>query len=114
VRKWLRGSDWLVLEGVTQLRNTGMDLPEPPSELTGPRLAAALVDAGMAPGDATFWTGYYYDHLFSHAVNKVMETGMDRRFDEYYARDVFTINNQAMSDISQQIQTRSTTLAKLH
>jgi hypothetical protein len=72
------------------------------------------VDAGVAPGDKRFSTDHYYDHLFSHGVNKVMETEMDRKFSARYAKTVFTINDQAMSDVSQQIQTRSTTLAKLH
>jgi hypothetical protein len=114
VQKWLKGSDWLMHEGLTQLRNTGTDLPEPSSDLTGAKLAAALVDAGIAPGDTRFSTDFYYDHLFSHGVNKVMETEMDRKFSARYAKTVFTINDQAMYDVSQQIQTRSDTLAKLH
>jgi hypothetical protein len=114
VHRWLQGSDWLMLQGLTQLRNTGTDLPEPSSELAGSRLAAALVQAGIAPGDKRFQTDYYYDHLFSRAVNKVLETGMDRKFSERYAKSVSAINDQAMSDISQQILIRSTTLAKLH
>lgn len=114
VQKWLRGSDWLMHEGLTQLRNTGTELPEPSSDLTGPKLAAALVQAGIAPDDPRFSTDHYYDHLFSHGINKVLETGMDRKFSPRYSKTVFTINDQAMSDVSQQIQTRSSTLAKLH
>lgn len=114
VQKWLKGSDWLMLQGMNQLRNTGTDLPEPSSDLTGAKLAAALVEAGVAPEDARFHTDHYYDRLFSHAVNKVLETEMDRKFSERYAKTVFTVNNQAMSDVLQQIQTRSNTLAKLH
>lgn len=114
VQKWLKGSDWLMHEGLTQLRNTGTELPDPSSDLTGIKLAAALVEAGVAPGDPRFSTDHYYDHLFSHGINKVLETGMDRKFSARYAKTVFTINDQAMSDVSQQIQTRSSTLAKLH
>lgn len=114
VRKWLEGSDWLMSEGLTQLRNTGTDLPQPSSGLTGTKLAAALVGAGIAPGDSRFRTGYYYDHLFSHAVNKVMETGMDRKFSERYVKDVFTINNQAMYDVSQSVHGPDVQLATLH
>jgi hypothetical protein len=114
VHRWLEGSDWLMLHGLTQLRNTGTDLPEPSSELAGDKLAAALVQAGIAPGDSRFRTDRYYDRLFSHAVNKVLETGMDRKFSARYARSVTTLNDQAMSDVARQIQTRSTTLAKLH
>lgn len=114
VQKWLKGSDWLMHEGLTQLRNTGTELPDPSSDLTGAKLAAALVEAGVAPGDSRFRTDHYYDHLFSHGINKVLETGMDRKFSPRYAKTVFTINDQAMSDVSQQIQTRSSTLAKLH
>jgi hypothetical protein len=95
------------------LRNTSTDLPEPPSDLTGSKLAAALVDAGIAPDDTQFRTGYYYDHLFSHAVNKVLETGMDRKFSEHYAKTVFTINDQAMSDLSQSVHAHDSRLAAL-
>ncbi|HEY4127375.1 MAG TPA: hypothetical protein VGN70_04970, partial [Gammaproteobacteria bacterium] len=101
VQHWLQGSDWLVLDGLNQLRNTGTDLPPPDSDLTGAKLASALVDAGVAPGDTAFWTGYYYDHLFSHAVNKVLETDMNRKFSERYAKDVYAVNNQVMYDLSQ-------------
>jgi len=114
VQRWLQGSDWLMLQGLTQLRNTGTELPDPSSDLTGAKLAAALVGAGVAPGDSSFSTEHYYDQLFSHGVNKVLEAGMDRKFSARYAKTVFTINDQAMSDVSQQIQTRSTALAKLH
>jgi hypothetical protein len=114
VQEWLQGSNWLVLDGLTQLRNTGTNLPPPSDDLTGSKLASALVDAGVAPDDTSFWTGYYYDHLFSHAVNKVMETDMNRKFSEYYARDVYAINNQAMYDISQSVHTHNVRLAELH
>jgi hypothetical protein len=114
VQRWLQGSDWLMLQGLNQLRNTGTDLPDPSSDLTGAKLAAALVEAGIAPGDSRFRTDHYYDQLFSHGVNKVLETGIDRKFSAHYAKTVFTINDQVMSDVSQQIQTRSTALAKLH
>jgi hypothetical protein len=114
VQQWLQGSNWLVLDGLNQLRNTGSNLPPPSSDLTGTKLASALVDAGIAPDDTTFWTGYYYDHLFSHAVNKVMEADMNRKFSEYYAKDVYAVNNQAMYDVSQSVHTHNVRLAELH
>jgi hypothetical protein len=114
VRQWLELSDWLMDEGLVQLRNIGTELPAPPDDLAGGKLAQALVDAGIAPGDTTFWSSYYYDQLFSHGINKVLVEDLDRRFGEHRTRSLYTVNNQAMYDISQQIHTHNTSLAKLH
>ena len=114
VRRWLEISDWLMRQGVVQLRNTGTDLPSPPKDLDGDKLVTALVDAGVAPGDSTFWSGYWYDRLFSHGINKVLVEDLDRRFGEHKARSAYAINNQAMYDISQQTHTGDIRLAKLH
>jgi hypothetical protein len=114
VRSWLAISDWLVRQGLVQLRNIGSELPSPPDDLTGGRLAAALVDAGVAPKDGIFWSSYYYDHLFSHGVNKVLEEDLGRRYGERRARRAYAVNNQLMYDISQSVHAQDVRLAALH
>lgn len=114
VRRWLEISDWLMHQGIVQLRNTGTELPTPPDDLSGAKLVAALVDAGLAPGDTTFWSSCWYDQLFSHGINKVLVEDLDRRFGERRARSAYAVNNQAMYDISQQTHTGDVRLAKLH
>jgi hypothetical protein len=114
VQRWLRISDWLMLHGLVQLRNIGAELPAPPDDLYGDKLTAALVTAGVAPGDTTFWSSYWYDQLFSHGINKVLVEDLDRRFGERQARNAYAVNNQVMYDISQQIHTGDIRLAQLH
>lgn len=114
VHRWLTISDWLVMQGVVQLRNIGTELPAPPDDLSGGKLAAALVDAGVAPEDGIFWSSYYYDHLFSHGVNKVLEAGLGRRYGESHARRAYAVNNQLMYDISQSVHAQDVRLAALH
>lgn len=114
VQSWLRISDWQVRQGLVQLRNIGTELPSPPDDLSGGKLAAALVDAGVAPGDGIFWSSYYYDHLFSHGVNKVLEEDMGRRYGERRARRAYAVNNQLMYDISQSVHAQDVRLATLH
>jgi hypothetical protein len=114
VRRWLELSDWLMAQGLVQLRNVGTELPTPPDDLNGGKLASALVDAGTAPSDGAFWSGYWYDQLFSHGINEVLVEDLDRHFGERRARSAYAVNNQVMYDVSQQIQTRSISLAKLH
>lgn len=114
VRDWLKISTWLMTEGLAQLRNIGTPLPSPSDDLSGAKLAAALVEAGVAPEDGTFWSSYYYDRLFSHPVNRVLEEDLGRRYGDRRARADYAVNNQVMYDVSRQIQTRSISLAKLH
>lgn len=114
VRGWLTISDWLVTQGLVQLRNIGTELPSPPDDLSGGKLAAALVDAGVAPEDGIFWSSYYYDHLFSHGVNKVLEEDLGRRYGERRARRAYAVNNQLMYDISQSVHAQDIRLATLH
>lgn len=114
VQSWLEISDWLVTQGLVQLRNIGTELPPPPDSLKGDRLAQALVEAGVAPEDGAFWSSYYYDHLFSHGVNRVLEEDLGRRYGENRARRAYAVNNQLMYDISLQIHNSNISLAKLH
>jgi hypothetical protein len=114
VQEWLKISTWLMEQGLVQLRNVGTELPSPSDDLSGAKLAAALADAGIAPDDGTFWSGYWYDRLFSHGINKVLEEDLDRHYGERRAHSVYTVNNQAMSDISQHVHTSNSSLAKLH
>jgi hypothetical protein len=114
VSRWLEISDWLMHQGIVQLRNTSTELPDPSDDLSGGKLVAGLVAAGVAPGDTTFWSGYWYDQLLSHGINKVLVEDMGRRFGERHARSDYAVNNQAMYDIAQQIHTGDVRLAKLH
>jgi hypothetical protein len=114
VRSWQRISDWMVTQGLVQLRNVGTELPSPPHDLDGGKLAAALVDAGVAPGDSAFWSSYWYDRLFSHGINKVLEEDVGRRFGEHRARSAYAVNNQVMYDISQSVHAQDVRLATLH
>lgn len=80
----------------------------------GTALASGLVNAGIAPDDTTFWSGYYYDHLFGHALNKELVSDVDAKYNPYFTRNLYMITNQAMYDISQQVHTHNIRLAKLH
>ncbi len=114
VQDWLQGTDWTVRDGVVKLKATGTNLPPPPSDLSSSNLASGLVDAGIAPDDTTFWSGYYYDHLFSHSMNQQLSTDVDRKYNPYFTKNMYMITNQAMYDISQQVHTHNIRLAKLH
>lgn len=114
VRRWQRISDWMVTQGLVQLRNVGTDLPSPSSNMSGGKLASALVDVGVAPGDSAFWSSYWYDRLFSRGINKVLEEDLERRFGERKARSAYAMNNQVMYDISQSVHAQDVRLATLH
>jgi hypothetical protein len=114
VQDWLQGSNWMMLEGLRQLHSGGTNLPPPDKALSGSSLASGLVDAGISPDDTTFWTAYYYDHLFSHAIAKQMISNLNAKFDEYYTQNLFMVNNQAMYDIAGMVHTHNVRLAKLH
>jgi hypothetical protein len=114
VAGWIDGSNWMMVHGLASFKSKGMNLPEVPTDLNGVKLAAALVNAGIAPDDAAYWSGRMYDHLFSHDINAGVVKDMDRKASQYYAKNMYAINNQAMYDVAQSLDTHDVELALLH
>ncbi len=102
VATWMRLSTFIIKDA--ERRSTAVDvhLPLPPGPLVGLRLMKALVRDGTAP-DGAFWTGYWLDKLFSHAVHVAVMHDVDERFGTEADATFNRVNNQALYDIDHQI-----------
>ncbi len=113
VQIFLDGMTYAVTEGLKLATEEGIKLPEAPADLTGTKLAEALVKAGTAK-DGTFWSGLLFDQALSHDLhNKVMAN-----INETKGADVdettHKILNQAMYDVAQALGMKDVKLASLH
>ncbi|MDN5923592.1 MAG: hypothetical protein L0H70_01180 [Xanthomonadales bacterium] len=112
VQDFLNGMTYAVNTGLKEATKAGVKLPAP-ADLSGSKLAAALVTAGTA-SDGTFWSGLLFDKALSHDLhNKVM---MDININKSAVQDqtVHQVLNQAMYDVAQALGMKQVKLAKLH
>ncbi|MBC5801083.1 MAG: hypothetical protein GIW94_14140 [Candidatus Eremiobacteraeota bacterium] len=102
VASWMHISDFTVKDALQHAARGGIRLPTPPGPLVGKRLFTALVHDGTGH-DGAFWTGFWLDRLFSHAVTLQVMHDVDAHFghgaDALYHR----INNRAMYDLDNQV-----------
>lgn len=115
VQNWLNGTNAVVEDALKIASKKGITLPEAPSDLTGHKLAKALVKAGTGP-DGTFWAGHLYDKLVSHDIhNAVMgKVNTNPKLGVDFDRNVHKITNQAFYDAAHALGAKQVKLASLH
>jgi len=102
VDSWMHIAGYVIKDAAPHGARAGMRLPIPPGPLVGKRLFTTLVHDGTGR-DGAFWTGFWLDRLFSHAVTLEVMHDVDAHFghaaDALYNR----VNNQAMYDLDHQV-----------
>lgn len=114
VEDFVNGMTFAVKDALKRATAQGIKLPDPPADLTGTKLADALVGAGTAP-DGTWWSGYMFDKAISHALHDEVMADIDAS-PAGHAGDENThkILNQAMFDVAQALGHKDVKLAPLH
>ena len=113
VNIWVQASNAAVEDALTVATKKGVTLPR--ATLTGTPLAVALVKAGTT-ADGTFWAGWLYDNLLTHAIHDQVMTDLEQN-PEYGVKDDATlhaINNQAFYDLAHALGDTSVKLASFH
>lgn len=113
VNDYVNGMTFVVKDGLKQATEQGIKLPDAPADLTGTRLTTAVVEAGTAPG-GTFWSGYLFDHMISHALHNKVMADVDARFGQSFDGNTHKIDNQAMYDVAQTLGRKDVKLAPFH
>lgn len=113
VNNFIAGMTFAVKDGLKRATEQGVKLPEAPADLTGSKLASALVGAGTTP-DGTFWLGYMFDMALSHPLHNLVMADIDAKFNHAADENTHKILNQAMYDVAQALGHKDVKLASLH
>lgn len=113
VKGFIDGMDFAVKDAAKQVTAKGITLPAAPPDLTGTKLAKALVEAGTAP-DGTFWSGYLFDKALSHDIHMATMVNIDKAVGHEADETTHKILNQAMYDVAQALGMKDVKLATLH
>lgn len=112
VDDFISGSTFVVKDALQRATAQGIKLPAP-ADLSGSKLAGALVAAGTAP-DGTFWSGYLLDKTLSHALHNEVMADVDAKQSQAADANVHKIMNQAMYDVAQALGKKDVKLASFH
>lgn len=112
VDDFVNGMTFAVNDALKRATEQGIKLPEP-ADLSGAKLASALVEAGTAP-DGTFWSGYLFDKALSHALHVQVVADIDAKYSHAADENTHKILNQAMYDVAQALGHKDVKLAPLH
>ena len=110
---WLNGMTYAVDEGLRQATAAGVKLPPAPADLSGAKLAATLVKAGLSEND-TFWAGLMFDHALSHKLHNAVMANINQTKGGFHDMIVHKITNQAMYDVAHALGMKHVKLAALH
>ncbi|TAM11223.1 MAG: hypothetical protein EPN72_03865 [Nevskiaceae bacterium] len=113
VEGFVAGMTYAVKTGLKLATDAGVKLPEAPADLTGTKLASALVDAGTAE-DGTFWAGLMFDHAISHDLHVKVMQDINKNISPEADENTHRILNQAMYDVAQALGKTNVKLASLH
>jgi hypothetical protein len=113
VDNFIKGMTFAVKDGLKRATEQGIKLPDAPADLTGSKLAEALVDAGTTP-DGTFWSGYLFDKALSHPLHVAVMADIDSQSGHGADENTHKILNQAMYDVAQALGKKDVKLAPLH
>ncbi|MDN5864702.1 MAG: hypothetical protein L0I62_05735 [Gammaproteobacteria bacterium] len=113
VKTWLNGMTTAVNLGLKFATEQGITLPEPPADLTGTKLAAALVKAGVGP-DGTFWAGRLFDVAISHDLHNKVMMKINTTAGGHVDLVTHKVLNQAMYDVAHALGMNDVKLASLH
>lgn len=113
VDNFVAGMTFAVKDGLKRATQMGVKLPDAPADLTGTKLASALVKAGTAP-DGTFWSGYMFDGTLSHTLHVQVMADIDAHSGHAADENTHKILNQAMYDVAQALEHKDVKLASLH
>ena len=113
VNDFIHGMDFAVNASLKHATAAGIKLPDAPADLTGTKLAEALVHAGTAP-DGTFWAGWMFDNTVSNTIHVQVMTDIDAKFGHGADENTHRILNQAMYDVAQALKIKGVKLAPLH
>lgn len=112
VHTFVTGMTFAVKDALKRAGEQKIALP-PPADLSGTKLAGALVDAGTAP-DGTFWSGYMFDKTISHSLHNTVMADIDAGPGQEADATTHKILNQAMYDVAQALKAKNVKLASLH
>ncbi|TAM10182.1 MAG: hypothetical protein EPN72_06640 [Nevskiaceae bacterium] len=113
VEGFVAGMTYAVKTGLKLATEAGVKLPAAPADLTGTKLAAALVDAGTAK-DGTFWAGKMFDVAISHDLHVKVMQDINKNISPEADENTHRILNQAMYDVAQALGKKNVKLASLH
>jgi hypothetical protein len=111
VKSWIMVFDYAVKEALNIATEAGVKLPK--SKLSGKKLAAALVTAGLDKS-GTFWTCTMLDKAVSHKIHEAAMDKIDAKFGTEANTNYHAITNQAMYDLAQALGMKKVKLAGLH
>jgi hypothetical protein len=111
VGSWLKVGDFAVDDALKIATKAGVHLPPP--ALSGKKLAAALVNAGLDP-HGTFYVEYMLDKALSHKIHVAVMDDIDARFSPAADGSYHAITNQAMYDLAHALGLRNVKLANYH
>lgn len=114
VQNFISGMDFAVKDALKRATQEGITLPQAPADLKGPKLAKALVKAGMAK-DGTFWAGHMFDVAISHKLHNLVMSDIEKKANGHYLdKNTHKILNQAMYDVGKALGVKNVKLASLH
>ncbi len=115
VNMWLKTFDFAVADSLKIATAAGVKLPDPPTDLTGSKLANTLVSAGT-DSDSTFQIEFLLDKAVSHKIHVLVMNDIDADSNLGKLADLHyhQISNQAFFDVAQALGAKNVKLADLH
>lgn len=113
VNGFLDGMTFAVKDSLQRAAEAGVKLPAAPADLTGAKLAEALVGAGTANG-GEWWSGLLFDKALSHQIHNQVMNDINAKFSFSTDQNTHRLLNQAMYDVAQALGHKNVQLASLH
>ncbi len=98
---WITVFDFAVQDAAKIATAAGVSFPTPPADLSGKKLAGAIVAAGVTAPDNRFWTGYMLDALVTHKIHNQVMDDIDKKYGAKADLNYHVVTNQAMYDLAQ-------------